>query len=93
MRAGKKVVFTVGMGMLALALGSGVTVAQSDPGTTALVIVQQAPAGGSGPSFPQYQIVIPGPNPAQNTGVGLGEQLQMGTTPGTTVTVIPAPSP
>lgn len=93
MMAGKKVAFTVGIGIVALALGTGVTVAQGAPGTRALVIVQQAPAGGSGPSFPQYQVVIPGPNPAQNTGVGLGEQLQMGTTPGTTVTVLPTPSP
>jgi hypothetical protein len=33
------------------------------------------PASGSGPSFTQLQLVIPGPNPAQNTTVSLQQLL------------------
>jgi hypothetical protein len=55
------------------------------PGTGSIVVEQQPPVG-SGPSIPTYQVVVPGPNPSQNTGVGLGQQLG---TPGNPATVFP----
>ena len=60
------------------------------PGTGSLVVVTPPPSSGSEPPIPQYHLVIPGPNPAQNTGVGLGDQLS---TPGNPVTVEPVPGP
>ena len=60
------------------------------PGTGSVVVVTPPPSSGSGPSIPQYHVVIPGPNPAQNTDVGLGQQLS---TPGNPVIVYPVPGP
>lgn len=59
------------------------------PGTGSLVIVQQAPAA-SGVSIPQYILVIPGSNPAQNTAVSVGQQLS--TTRESTVTIYKVPT-
>ena len=46
------------------------------PATGSLVIpLRVAPAFGGGPSFLQLHLVIPGPNPAQNTTVNLAQLL------------------
>lgn len=43
-----------------------------------LVVPVQLPAvSGTGPSLTQLQIVIPGPNPSQNTPLALGQLLNM----------------
>jgi hypothetical protein len=78
----------LGLGTLAFAFGM-VVPAHAAPDMGSMVIEQQPPASGSGPSMPTYQVVVPGPNPAQNTPVGVGQQLS---TPGSTVTVYPTPA-
>ncbi len=46
------------------------------PATGSLLVPLQHPAApGSGASFMQWQLVIPGPNPAQNTTIGLAQLL------------------
>lgn len=46
------------------------------PATGSLLVPVQLPAvGGAGISFTQLQLVIPGPNPAQNTTVSLAQLL------------------
>jgi hypothetical protein len=69
-----------------------------------LVPVQLPAISGTGPALTQLQIVIPGPNPSQNTPVALGQLLNMvlrpasqsgatGTTaPGSLVSVFATPS-
>ena len=79
------------------------TVAPTSVGS--LVVPVQVPAiSGTGPSLTQLQIVIPGPNPSQNTPLALGQLLNMvlrsapqngatGTTaPGSLVSVFATPS-
>jgi hypothetical protein len=64
------------------------------PATGSLVLpVQTVPPSGSGPAITRYTLVIPGPNPSQNTGVAL--QLQLSITIGANgqVTVYPVPAP
>jgi hypothetical protein len=64
------------------------------PATGSLVLpIQMAPATGAGPAITRYTLVIPGPNPSQNTGVAL--QLQLSITIGANgqVTVYPIPAP
>ena len=73
------------------------------PATGSLIVpLRVAPIGGAGPSLTQLQLVIPGPNPAQNTTVSLAQLLTTllsqppGTQPvaptPTLVTVFAAPS-
>jgi hypothetical protein len=78
------------LGVSALVLGGIVAPTQAAPDMGSVVVEQQPPASGSGPSIPTYQVVVPGPNPAQNTGVGVGQELS---TPGSPVTVYPTPAP
>ena len=55
---------------------SGVLILTPVRATGALLVPVQAPsASGSGLSFSTWQLVIPGPNPAQNTPVGLAQLL------------------
>lgn len=72
--------------------------------TGSLVIPVRAPAGSASSTLTQLQIVIPGPNPAQNTPVALAQLLdqvlrsmQAGTpgtaAPGPLVSVFSAPAP
>jgi hypothetical protein len=64
------------------------------PATGSLVLpVRVPPVSGTGPSLARYVLLIPGPNPSQNTGVALG--LQLAVSIGTTgvVTVYPVPAP
>jgi len=54
----------------------GVQILTPVPGTGAFVVPVQVPsASGSGLSFSTWQLVIPGPNPAQNTSVALSQLL------------------
>lgn len=76
------------------------------PAVPNIILVTPTPATGSlvvplsGPSFTQLQLVIPGPNPAQNTTVGLQQLLNTliaspplsGSTPLAPVSVYTAPS-
>lgn len=55
------------------------------PSTGTIVIPQPTPAPGTGSATTPYCIVFPGPNPAQNSGVGLAEQVQNCEGSGTTV--------
>lgn len=52
------------------------TVAPTSVGSL-LVPVQLPAISGTGPALTQLQIVIPGPNPSQNTPVALGQLLNM----------------
>lgn len=64
------------------------------PATGSLLVpVRVSPGMGSGPSFTQLQLVIPGPNPAQNTTVSLAQLLTtlLAQPPGTQL-VTPAPA-
>jgi hypothetical protein len=64
------------------------------PATVSLVLsVPTPPVSGSGPSITRYVLVIPGPNPAQNTGVALGQQLGVMLGANGAVTVYPIPGP
>lgn len=61
-----------------------------------LVVPVQLPAvAGAGPAFTQLQLVIPGPNPAQNTPLALAQLLDMvlrsAQPPGPAGTVLPGP--
>lgn len=53
----------LGVGILAVVLASNVPMAtaQASPGTGSLIIVEQPPVTGSGPSIPQYQVVTQTP--------------------------------
>ena len=62
------------------------------PATGSLVLpVQTTPASGSGPGITRYTLVIPGPNPSQNTGVALQLSITIGVNGQVTVYPIPAP--
>ena len=64
------------------------------PATGSLVLpVQTTPVSGSGPSITRYTLVIPGPNPAQNTGVALELALSITIGANGQVTVYPVPAP
>lgn len=64
------------------------------PATGSLVVpVLVPPIPGPGPSITRYVLVIPGPNPAQNTGVALGLQLAVTIGANGAVTVYPIPGP
>ena len=64
------------------------------PATGSLVFpVRVPPISGTGPSIARYVLVIPGPNPAQNTGVALGLQLAVSIGTNGVVTVYPIPVP
>jgi hypothetical protein len=52
---------TMALEVLTFALGGTVAQAQTAPGTTGVVVVEQPPASGSTPSPPQYQVVTPTP--------------------------------
>jgi hypothetical protein len=58
------------------------------PGTGTIVV---PPMPGAAPGSPgsQYCIVYPGPNPSQNTDIGIAQQVQNCAAPGTSVTVDP----
>jgi hypothetical protein len=84
---------------------SNITLLTPTPATGSVVVpLSVPPASGSGPSFTRLQLVIPGPNPAQNTTVALQQMLNSllapqpaggpGTsgTPVTPVTVFAIPS-
>ncbi len=48
------------------------------PATGSLMVpLRVPPASGLGPALTQLQIVIPGPNPAQNTTIGLSATLEL----------------
>jgi hypothetical protein len=54
----------------------GILLLQPTPATGSLVVPLRLPSlSGSGPSIPQFQLVLPGPNPAQNTPVALAQLL------------------
>lgn len=64
------------------------------PATGSLVLpVRLPPVSWTGPATVRYELLIPGPNPAQNTSVALGFQLavSLGTNSVVTVYSIPAP--
>ncbi len=64
------------------------------PATGSLVLpVQTTPVSGSGPSITRYTLVIPGPNPVQNTGVALELQLSLTIGANGQLTVYPVPAP
>lgn len=71
------------------------------PATGSLVVpLRVPPASGLGPSLTQLQLVIPGPNPAQNTTIGLAQLLstllwsmQAAANQGGSATRTPGPSP
>lgn len=64
------------------------------PATGSLVLpIPVPPVSGTGPSIIRYELVIPGPNPAQNTGVALGLQLAVTLGANGAVTVYPIPGP
>jgi len=53
-----------------------ITLLTPTPGTGSLVVPLRVPSiSAAGPSFTQLQLVIPGPNPAQNTTVSLQQLL------------------
>jgi hypothetical protein len=53
-----------------------ITLLSPTPATGSLVVPMAVPSvSGTGPSFTQMQLVIPGPNPAQNTAVSLSQLL------------------
>jgi hypothetical protein len=53
-----------------------ITLLSPTPATGSLVVPMTVPSvSGTGPSFTQMQLVIPGPNPAQNTAVSLSQLL------------------
>lgn len=52
---------TAGEGQSQGTLGGTVAQAQTAPGTTGAVVVEEPPASGSTPSLPQYQVVTPTP--------------------------------
>jgi hypothetical protein len=53
-----------------------ITLLSPTPATGSLVVPMTVPSvSGTGPSFTQMQLVIPGPNPAQNTTVSLSQLL------------------
>jgi len=60
MHARNFAVVVVAIGVLVFAAGSMEASAQTSPGTSSSVGVQQPP---SGSSIPEYLLVIPGPNP------------------------------
>jgi hypothetical protein len=75
-------------------VSAGAIIIMPVPATGTLVVPVPAPrVSGSGPSITRYVLVIPGPNPAQNTSVSLGQQLStaLGTTGPVTVYPVPAP--
>jgi len=54
----------------------GILLLQPTPATGSLVVpLRVPPISGVGPSMTQLQLVIPGPNPAQNTSVSLAQLL------------------
>jgi hypothetical protein len=55
------------------ALPQGAMILTPTRGTGALVV--PVPAATAGASAPRYQIIVPGPNPAQNTSVALSQLL------------------
>src|SRR2546428_5709302 len=56
----------------------GILLLAPTPATGSLVVpLRLSPALGSGLSFTQLQLVIPGPNPAQNTTVGVAQLLNV----------------
>jgi hypothetical protein len=55
---------------------TNITLLLPTPATGSVTVpLRIPPASGSGPSFTQLQLVIPGPNPAQNTTVSLQQLL------------------
>ncbi len=63
MHARNFAVVVVAIGVLVFAAGSMEASAQTSPGTSSSVGVQQPPSGSAAPSIPEYLLVIPGPNP------------------------------
>ena len=54
----------------------GILLLQPAPATGSLIVpLRVPPISGVGPSMTQLQLVIPGPNPAQNTSVSLAQLL------------------
>ena len=51
----------LGLGALAVPLGGMAAPAQAAPDMGSIVVAQQPPASGSGPSIPTYQVVTPTP--------------------------------
>lgn len=75
-------------------VGSGAILVMPATATGTLVVpVQFPPVSGSAPSITRYLLVIPGPNPAQNTSVSLGQQLSTALGATGPVTVYPVPGP
>ncbi len=93
MQIKKLSVVLFGLGVLASALGGTVTPAQAAPDTGSMVIEQQPPASGSGPSFPTYQVVTPTPG----TGSIVIEQQPPASGSGPSIptyqVVVPGPNP
>lgn len=76
----------------------GILLLAPTPATGTLVVpLRLPPVSGSGLSFTQFQLVIPGPNPAQNTTIGLaqllGTILASAQRPPSPVTVLSTPAP
>jgi len=76
----------------------GILLLAPTPATgTLVVLLHLPPVSGSGLSFTQFQLVIPGPNPAQNTTVSLAQLLETilasAQRPPLPVTVLSTPAP
>lgn len=91
---GSVVVFAPVAGIVPGITTSRVMILTPTPATGSLVVPMRVPSvSGLSSSITRYLLVIPGPNPAQNTGVSLGQQLTilLGTTSPVTVYPVPAP--
>jgi len=86
-------VVLLGLGASALVLGGIVAPAQAAPDMGSIMVEQQPPASGSGPSIPTYQVVTPTPG----TGSVVIEQQPpaSGSSPSipTYQVVVPGPNP
>ena len=91
---GSVVVFAPVGGIAPGIIVSRVMILTPTPATGSLLVPMHVPSvSGAGPSITRYLLVIPGPNPAQNTSVSLGQQLAMTIGANGVVTVYPIPAP
>src|SRR5262249_52451068 len=83
----------VALGAMVLAVGGIAAWADTAPGPMSLVIVQQTPASGSGPSIWQYQVVTPTPGTGSFVVVQQLPAAQSGPSIPQYQLVIPGPNP